>query len=350
MPCLFGAMMVIIAFLNMTGVLRPEKQAFFDIPALSRLADPGAIFDPNGYTNLLPAIAQAGITVIMNFAFRRVAKYTAELENHKTQKDFNKSVFIKRFIFEFTDFQLYLFYIGLYQLDIKMLKVNLVSLFMVDEVRRIATEVIMPAVLQTGDKILKKRLDEKEKENQLDGLKQIEEKIIEEEIEEMNRDDLEIFDDYLEMIMTFGYITLFAAAFPLGATVTSIFIYIETKSDTYKMETLCRRPFSRKAHNTGVWELTLDFFTFAAVFTNIILACFASDQIDAIIPWMAGAREDSLMSVLTVFGIEHMLILFVVIARYTYEGEPEWTKTFHERRHYKSFRKAEKQGVIKKMY
>ena len=104
MPCLFGAMMVIIAFLKMTGVLRPEKQAFFDIPALSRLADPGAIFDPNGYTNLLPAIAQAGITVIMNFAFRRVAKYTAELENHKTQKDFNKSVFIKRFIFEFTDF------------------------------------------------------------------------------------------------------------------------------------------------------------------------------------------------------------------------------------------------------
>lgn len=142
---------------------------------------------------------------------------------------------------------------------------------------------------------------------------------------------MELFDDYLEMIMTFGYITLFAAAFPLGATVTSLFIYIETKSDTYKMETLCRRPFSRKASNVGVWELTLDFFTFTAVFTNIILACFASDQIDAILPFMAGVREDSMISVLTVFGIEHFLVMFVVIVRFCYETKPEWVRTFHDR-------------------
>ena len=159
---------------------------------------------------------------------------------------------------------------------------------------------------------------------------------------------MELFDDYLEMIMTFGYITLFAASFPLGVTITSLFIYIETKSDSYKMETLCRRAFSRKASDVGVWELTLDFFTFTAVFTNIILACFASDQIDAILPWMAGAREDSLLSVITVFGIEHIMIIFVVIARFTFEGAPEWVKTFHDRRHFKSFRKAEKKGAIKK--
>lgn len=80
----------------------------------------------------------------MNIQFRKVAIYTAELENHKTQRAFNNSVFIKRFIFEFTDFQLYLFYIGIYQLDIKMLRVNLVSVFMVDEIRRIACESLIP--------------------------------------------------------------------------------------------------------------------------------------------------------------------------------------------------------------
>ena len=83
----------------------------------------------------------------MNFAFRSVAKFTAGLENHRTQMDFNRSVFIKRFIFEFTDFQMYLFYIGLYQLDIKLLRVNLISLFMVDEFRRVATEVILPLIV-----------------------------------------------------------------------------------------------------------------------------------------------------------------------------------------------------------
>ena len=96
---------------------------------------------------MVPSIAQAIITVIMNMGFRHVAKFTAGLENHKTQKAFNKSVFVKRFIFEFTDFQLYLFYIGLYQLDIKLLRTNLIALFMVDEFRRVATEVILPLIV-----------------------------------------------------------------------------------------------------------------------------------------------------------------------------------------------------------
>lgn len=48
---------------------------------------------------------------------------------------------------------------------------------------------------------------------------------------------------------------------------------------------------------------------------------------------------------LTVFTIEHFLIMFVVIVRFSYEGAPGWVTTFHERRHFKSFRKAEKKGV-----
>ena len=63
---------------------------------------------------MIVAILQAILTMIMNQQFRKVAIWTAEMENHKTQRAFNNSVFIKRFIFEFTDFQLYLFYIGIY--------------------------------------------------------------------------------------------------------------------------------------------------------------------------------------------------------------------------------------------
>jgi len=57
---------------------------------------------------------QAVVTVVMNMAFRKVAIWTTNMENHKTTRIYNNSVFIKRFIFEFTDFQLYLFYIGIY--------------------------------------------------------------------------------------------------------------------------------------------------------------------------------------------------------------------------------------------
>jgi anoctamin-10 len=52
-----AALSVIISFLNMTGVIRPTANSIFDIPFLSSLADPGEIFDPEGYTNMLPSIA-----------------------------------------------------------------------------------------------------------------------------------------------------------------------------------------------------------------------------------------------------------------------------------------------------
>ena len=66
--------------------------------------------------------------------------------------------------------------------------------------------------------------------------------VIYEELEELNRDEHEIFDDYLEMIMTFGYITMFATCFSFGATCIFAFILIEARSDLFRLETTCRRP------------------------------------------------------------------------------------------------------------
>lgn len=38
------------------------------------------------------------------------------------------------------------------------------------------------------------------------------------------------------------YITLFASAFPLGAAVTFIFLYVEVRSDLFKLLNAYRRP------------------------------------------------------------------------------------------------------------
>lgn len=89
----------------MTGVIRPEHhQGFFDIPALSKMANQGAIFDPEENLNMVAGGVQAVVTLLMNMGFRKIAIWTTNLENHKTTRKYNNSVFIKRFIFEFTDF------------------------------------------------------------------------------------------------------------------------------------------------------------------------------------------------------------------------------------------------------
>lgn len=87
-------------------------------------------------------------------------------------------------------------------------------------------------------KAIEKKKREKERKVKLNN-------IISDELEELEKDEIELFDDYLEMIMTFGYITLFAAAYPFGTTVTSFFIYLEIKQDAFKLSSLTRRPFSR---------------------------------------------------------------------------------------------------------
>jgi anoctamin-10 len=84
-PCWCAVCFIVVAFLNVTGVIRPGHHGgAFDIPFLSAMADEGATFDPEGYANMGMAIVQAIVTIIMNMQFRNVAIFTAELENHKT--------------------------------------------------------------------------------------------------------------------------------------------------------------------------------------------------------------------------------------------------------------------------
>ena len=153
-----------------------------------------------------------------------------------------------------------------------------------------------------------------------------------EELEELERDEHEIFDDYMEMIMTFGYITMFASAFSFGATLIFVFILIEARSDIFRLEMTCRRPMPGKTHTIGSWALTIELFCILSVFSNLIVTCFASDQIDSLIPWMAGLRETSVESIATVMAIEHWLFAIIVILRLIYKREPAWVDVYLARR------------------
>jgi len=171
-----------------------------------------------------------------------VATFCTDRENHKYQSDYENSLILKRFIFEFCDFFLYLFYIAFYQLNMPLLRTNLVSVFMVDEFRRIFSEALLPWFLQNREK-WQAKLQKKKVEGQKEDPAAI---VAEKELKELEKDEHEAFDDYLEMIITFGYITLFAAAFPLASTISVVFIFFEARSDIFKLEKTLKRPLVHK--------------------------------------------------------------------------------------------------------
>lgn len=156
---------------------------------------------------------------------------------------------------------------------------------------------------------------------------------------ELEKDEHEPFDEYLEMIITFGYITLFATAFPLASTISVVFLYLESRADIFKLERLARRPIVHKTYTIGSWQYVLEFIAFLSIFTNIILFTYASEQIDALIPSLKQYTHDSTYSVIAVFSIEHLLIAVAILLRVVFDREPSWVKIFFARR---AHRKHEK--------
>ena len=106
------------------------------------------------------------------------------------------------------------------------------------------------------------RKKELEAELAKDKLDNVNEKIIQdkkkrlivlEELGELKKDEHEIFDDYMEMVVTFGYLTMFAGVFMLGAAIIALFILIETRSDVFRLENTLKRPIPGKTYHIGSW-------------------------------------------------------------------------------------------------
>ena len=100
---------------------------------------------------------------------------------------------LKRFVFEAFDCYVALFYIAFELGDVSRLRMELVSLYTSDTVRRIATETVLPlcsarrGIRGGGDAASALRRARRD----------------------ADLDEYEQFDDYLEWVIQFGYVVLF---------------------------------------------------------------------------------------------------------------------------------------------
>lgn len=65
------------------------------------------------------------------------------------------------------------------------------------------------------------------------------------------------FDDYLEMIIAYGYITMFASAIPVAAFVQIVYNFVEMKSDIFKLCFVVQRPRVVREKGIGSWRLVM---------------------------------------------------------------------------------------------
>ncbi|KAA3681139.1 anoctamin-7 [Paragonimus westermani] len=85
-----------------------------------------------------------------------------------------------------------------------------------------------------------------------------------------------LFDEYMEMVLQFGFITIFVAAFPLAPFFALLNNWMEIRLDANKLVRETRRPLAERAQNIGVWFRILDVLVRLAVISNAFIIAFTS--------------------------------------------------------------------------
>eukprot|EP00298_Acanthocystis_sp_HF-20_P014547 c20815_g1_i3.p1 GENE.c20815_g1_i3~~c20815_g1_i3.p1 ORF type:complete len:811 (+),score=251.73 c20815_g1_i3:45-2435(+) len=85
-----------------------------------------------------------------------------------------------------------------------------------------------------------------------------------------------VIDEYTELMIQFGYVTLFACAFPLSSFCALINNFVEVRVDGFKLLFGTQRPIYKGAEDIGTWLIVLDFTSILSVISNCAIICFTS--------------------------------------------------------------------------
>ncbi|XP_055600818.1 anoctamin-1 isoform X2 [Uranotaenia lowii] len=92
-----------------------------------------------------------------------------------------------------------------------------------------------------------------------------------------------LFPEYLEMVLQYGFVTIFVAAFPLAPVFALLNNILEMRLDAKKLLTFYRRPVSQRVRDIGIWYRILDSIGKLSVITNGFIIAFTSDFIPKLI-------------------------------------------------------------------
>ncbi|EFO24882.2 hypothetical protein LOAG_03599 [Loa loa] len=262
------------------------------------------------YANLLTfttaATLNLAIILAMSYFYSYLALKLTDWECPRTQLEFDNSYTFKVYLFQFINYYSSIFYIA-------FVKGNLSSVpgrhyfglrpEECDPAGCMVELVIQLAIIMCGKQFwngfvefawpvfmtwlrslrlleTKKQRDERTKHELIDGLSG-KDGIARWEQDYVLNPTYEqfLFDEYLEMVIQFGFVTLFVSAFPLAPLFALVNNIFEIRVDAYKYVVATRRPVPERARDIGIWLPILSMISRAAVLVNACIIAFTSDFI-----------------------------------------------------------------------
>ncbi|XP_077999893.1 anoctamin-4-like isoform X2 [Glandiceps talaboti] len=249
-------------------------------------------------TTCTASVINLTLILILNRIYEKVAIWLTDLEMHRTETMWEDSFTFKMYLFSFVNYYSSIFYIaffkgsggghpGDYQTIFGLrveecdpggclpeLCLQLGIIMVGKQAYNNCLEIILPMLLNWWSS-----RDAKKRRKQLGD----EYTRWEQDYDLRPPDRHGLFSEYLEMVLQFGFVTLFVAAFSLAPLFALLNNIIEIRLDAYKFTSQMRRPLAVRAQDIGIWYGILDGVGKIAVVTNAFVIAITSEFIPRLV-------------------------------------------------------------------
>ena len=259
--------------------------------------------DPNGWGNRMCALLNAFQIKIMNFIYQKVAVALNNWENYEFDSQYTDALVWKLYLFQFINSYISLFYIAFFKNFLETCENN----DCMDELSiQLSTIIVTNFCLnfvELGLPWLSQKYQnwKEAKKLELSQNTELRETMSFTEAQSKFYPYETPLDDYMEIVITYGYIVMFSAAFPLLPLLALIMGVIEFRVDAFKLCNLTKRPVPYPANSIGKWQGITNSISVIGALTNTAIFIFTTDIFD-----FASTSEKWIMFMV----IEHGLLLF----------------------------------------
>ncbi|RXM34534.1 Anoctamin-5 [Acipenser ruthenus] len=284
----------------------------------------GSLITPQLATSVTASCLNFVLIMILNTLYERVAIWITDLEIPRTHQEYENRLTMKMFLFQFVNYYSSCFYVAFFKGKFVGYPGNYTYMFGVlrnEEcdpggcLIELSTQLL---IVMAGKQIwgniqealvpwLKNWWRSRKARNHPESLYTR----WEQDHDLQCLGQLGLFYEYLEMVIQFGFITLFVASFPLAPLLALCNNILEVRVDAWKFTTQFRRPVASKAQSIGVWQEILNGVAVLSVVTNAFIVAFTSDMIPRLVyyyayhPGTENSMEGYINNSLSVFNISH---------------------------------------------
>ncbi|KAM9301521.1 anoctamin-1 isoform 2-T2 [Gastrophryne carolinensis] len=327
--------------------------------ALAMSSNPSARSNVRVTVTATAVIINLVVILILDEVYGCIARWLTQIEVPKTDKTFEDRLIFKAFLLKFVNAYTPIFYVAFFKGRFIGRPGDYVYIFGSFRMEECAPGgclmelCIQLSIIMLGKQLIQNNLFEigiPKLKKLIRYLKSRQHKNMdhEEHVKRKQRYELDynlepfagLTPEYMEMIIQFGFVTLFVASFPLAPLFALLNNIIEIRLDARKFITELRRPVAVRAKDIGIWYNIIRGIGKLAVIINAFVISFTSDFIPRLVYLYMyspdGSMHGFLNNTLAYFNvsdfkfgtgpnIEDELGYPVEICRYKDYREPPWS-------------------------